>query len=167
MNINENKIELVPFLDEDLEIFKKWLDKEHVYKWFYSEEEEKSYYLDEAYNANVKNNPVKHFIVKSNSEKIGYCLYVDSHFQSEYSQEVYGEIFLEKYAYEINYFIGEEKYLNKGIGKIIVKKLEEKIIEIGGKEILADPDEENIISVKMLLSGGFTKIKNGAYVKKL
>lgn len=27
--------------------------------------------------------------------------------------------------------IGEEEYLNKGIGKIIIQKLEEEIIELG------------------------------------
>ncbi len=61
--------------------------------------------------------------------------------------------------------IGEEEYLNKGIGKIIIKKLEEKIIEIGGKEILADPNPKNIPSINVLLSNGFVKIKDGDYRK--
>ena len=38
--------------------------------------------------------------------------------------------------------IGEEEYLNRGIGKMIIRKLEEKIIELGGREIAADPSEE-------------------------
>jgi len=33
--------------------------------------------------------------------------------------------------------------------------------------ILADPDEENIISIKTLFSNGFVKIKDGDYRKKI
>ncbi|MCL2764663.1 MAG: GNAT family N-acetyltransferase [Treponema sp.] len=82
---------------------------------------------------------------------------MDYHFKQEYSKD----------AYEIGFCIGEEEYLNKGIGKIIIEKLEEKISEMGGKEILADPDEENIVSIKTFLSNGFIKIKNHAYGKKI
>ena len=63
--------------------------------------------------------------------------------------------------------IGEEEYLNHGIGKIIIRILEEKIMEAGGKEISADPSEENIISIKALLSNGFKKKRDGDYRKVL
>ena len=53
--------------------------------------------------------------------------------------------------------------MGKGFGGVIVKKLIEKIAEIGGKEILADPDEENIISIRTLLSNGFIKVKDCDY----
>ena len=60
-----------------------------------------------------------------------------------------------KDTYEIGYLISEEEYLNKGIGKLIIQILEERIIEPGGHEIAADPSEENIFSIKVLLSNGF------------
>jgi len=168
MNIRENKIVLKPLMEEDVSLFSKWLDKDYIHKWFCSAGEvEKEDWLNEINNRNSKCNHMKHFIVNYDDKQIGFCLYIDCHFEREYSQEMYGETFDENYAYEIGYCIGEEEYLNKGIGKIIVKKLEEKIIEIGGKEILADPGEENIISVKTLFSNGFIKIKNGDYRKKL
>lgn len=76
--------------------------------------------------------------------------------------------FTEKnHTYEIGYLIGEEEYLNKGIGKRIIQLLEEKIIQIGGKEISADPSEENIISIKVLLKNGFTKKSDGDYRKTI
>ena len=61
--------------------------------------------------------------------------------------------------------IGEEEYLNRGIGKMIIWKLEEKIIELGGREIAADPSEENAVSIKVLLSNGFKKKSDGDYRK--
>lgn len=41
------------------------------------------------------------------------------------------------------------------------------IIEIDRKEISTDPSEENIISIKVLLSNGFSKIKDGYYKKSI
>ena len=46
---------------------------------------------------------------------------------------------------------------------IIVKKLIGEIAEIGGKEILADPDEANVLSIRTLLSNGFVKVKDCDY----
>ena len=43
--------------------------------------------------------------------------------------------------------------------------MEDRIIKIGGKEIAADPAEENIISIKTLLSNGFKKKSDGDYRK--
>jgi len=174
MEINENEITLIPLLDDDVNLFCKWLEKEHIFRWFClkgNEEdngsEEKKAWLDEVINRNEKYKHLKHFIVNYNGKKIGFCLYMDCYFEQEYVQEIYGLTVGKNYAYEIGYCIGEEKYLGKGIGKIIVKKLEEKIINIGGKEILADPNEENIISIKTLLKNGFIKIKDGDYRKKI
>lgn len=72
-------------------------------------------------------------------------------------QEMYGDVAEQNHTYEIGYLIGEEEFLNRGIGKRIIQILEDKITEIGGKEIAADPAEENIISIKTLLSNGFKK----------
>ncbi|ULQ61007.1 GNAT family N-acetyltransferase [Brucepastera parasyntrophica] len=130
-----------------------------VSEWRWRKED----WLEEIKNRNGKFNFIKHFIVYCNDIQIGFCQYEDCYFL----QEVYGEVFDKNHTYGIGYLIGEEEYLNKGIGKIIVKKLEEKIIEIGGKELFADPLSENIASIKTLLSNGFVKIKEGDYRKKL
>lgn len=43
-------------------------------------------------------------------------------------ETLYGDVLVENHTYEIGYPIGEEEYLNRGISKIIIQKLEEKII---------------------------------------
>jgi GNAT superfamily N-acetyltransferase len=162
------EIELKPLMDDDIGIFKKWLDKEYIYKRLCPNgDEEKNDWVNEVNNRNSKYSYMKHFIVTCNDKKIGFCHYMDCDFEQEYTQEHYGITVDKGCVYEIGYFIGEEEYLNKGIGKIIVRKLEERIIETGGKEILADPDEKNIISIRTLLSNGFAKIKDSDYRKKL
>ena len=62
-------------------------------------------------------------------------------------------------------------YKDKKIGYCLfadcffLKDLEEKIIELGGREIAADPSEENAASIKVLLSNGFKKKSDGDYRK--
>ncbi len=154
-----NNITLKPLKYEDISLFCKWIDKEYIYKWFCPNgEEQRQDWLNEVENTNGKYDHFKHFIVYYKDIKIGYCLHLDVYFEPEYLQENYEITVDENSVYEIGYLIGEEEYLNKGIGKIIIKKLEEKIIEIGGKEIFADPDLRNIPSVNVLLSNGFVKI---------
>jgi len=168
MKINKNEIKLIPLTDKDVGLFSEWLDKAYIYKWFCPDGEgQRNDWLNEVRNTGGRYDHTKHYIVCYRNQQIGYGMYIDCHFEPEYSLENYEKTFDEGYAYEIGFLIGEPEYLNKGIGKIIVQKLEEKIIETGGKQILADPDEENTASVKTLLANGFVKIKDGDYRKKI
>ena len=169
MDIQENEIALQPLQDKDINTFSKWLDKEYIYKWLCPDGEEyREAWLDEVNNRNGKYNFMQHFIVYYNDKAIGFCLCMDCYFEREYIPEHYGMTVDKKESvFEIGYLIGEEEYLGKSIGNIIVKKLEEKIIQLGGNLILADPDEKNIISIKTLLSNGFVKVKDGDYRKQL
>ena len=45
---------------------------------------------------------------------------------------MYGDVAEQNHTYEIGYLIGEEEFLNRGIGKRIIQILEDRIIEIGG-----------------------------------
>jgi RimJ/RimL family protein N-acetyltransferase len=163
------ELTLKPLLDKDIELFCKWLNKDYIYKWLCPDGEEyREAWLDEVKNRNTKYPYMKHFIVYYNDAAIGFCLYMDCYFDREYIPEHYGIIVEEEgTVFEIGYLIGEEEYLNKGIGKLIVRKLEETIAATGGKEILADPAEENIVSIKTLLSNGFVKVKDGDYRKQI
>lgn len=160
---------LKSLLDKDIALFSRWLNKGYIYKWFCPDGDEyRVAWLDEVNNRNTLYSHMKHFIVHYNDVPIGFCLYMDCFFEPEYITEHYGiTVDKEGIVFEIGYLIGEEEYLNKGIGNLIVRKLEETIAAIGGKEILADPDEKNIASIKTLLNNGFVKIKNGDYRKRI
>lgn len=161
MIINNNEIVIKSIQEEDIPLFDKWLDKEYIKKWFGEKED----WLNEINERNGQYSFLKHFIVYYNDRKIGYCLYADCFFlkyleeEGHDFQEMYGDVAEQNHTYEIGYLIGEEEFLNRGIGKRIIQILEDRIIKIGGKEIAADPAEENIISIKALLSNGFKKKK--------
>jgi RimJ/RimL family protein N-acetyltransferase len=172
MTVNKSEILLKPLTDKDIPLFDKWLDKEYIKKWFGDKDD----WLNELNNRNGQYSFMKHFIVYYNDKKIGFCLYSDCFFFKDLPEETFDNSFLkslhadlaeENHTFEIGYLIGEEEYLNKGIGKIIIQKLEEKIIEVGGKEISADPTEDNTISIKVLLNNGFEKKGNGDYRKTI
>lgn len=172
--VNKTDIILKPLLAEDIPLFEKWLDKEYIYKRFCPDgEEQRKAWLDEVNNKDGKYDFLTHFIVYYHDRKIGYCLYVDCFSLKDLEEEgydfesMYGDVVEKNHTYEIGYLIGEEEYLNRGISKLIIQKLEKRIIELGGREISADPSEENIFSIKALLSNGFKKKKDGDYRKAL
>ena len=174
MRIHKNEITLKPLRDKDIVLFSKWLDKDYIYKWLCPDgEEQREAWLDQVTNQNGEYDFLKHFLVYYGDRKIGYCLYADCFFLKELEEkghdfeDLYGDVTEENHTYEIGYLIGEEEYLNKGIGKIIVRLLEEKIVALGGREIAADPSEENIVSIKTLLSNRFSKKSDGDYRKTI
>lgn len=172
MLINKSDISLKPLLPEDIPLFEKWLDKDYIYKRLCPDgEEQREAWLNEVTNKDGKCDFLSHFIVYHNDRKIGYCLYADCFFLKDLEEEghdfegLYGDVSEPNHTFEIGYLIGEEDYLNKGISKVVIQQLEEKIIELSGREISADPSEENSYSVKALLSNGFKKKRDGDYRK--
>lgn len=178
--INENDVKLAAFQDEDVALFGQWIDKNYIYKWFCCDGkddeqaradglEEKQAWLDEV--TNRKANPHRHqFMVACNGIKIGFGVCIDLAGELEYVEEYYPDLngkIAAREAFELGYCIGEENYLGKGIGKIIISKLEEAALKLGATLLLADPNEANIASVKVLLANGFGKYKDGDYRKRL
>jgi len=140
-------IELFKFTDEDMEIFKLWINKEYIKKWYGNLND----WIYEVNNRSSYFSFIKHFIVKCNDNKIGFCQYYDCYKAREewYKITNPGEIF------SIDYLIGEEEYLNKGYGKKIVEILIEKIKTEGGKKIIVQPELENKASNGILIANGF------------
>jgi RimJ/RimL family protein N-acetyltransferase len=153
-----DEIILENLTEEDINIIREWLQKDYIKKWY----DPKSEWISEIKNENGEYNFIKHFIVKCNSQKIGFCQYYDC-FEA---QEEWYRIDKSNNIYSIDYFIGEEKYLNKGYGKEIILKLIEKIKMENGKEIIVQPDIENIQSNKILLANGFEYIEDKKYLYK-
>lgn len=172
--INADDISLKTLLEEDVPLFEEWLNKEYICKWLCPDgDKQRDAWIDEVMNKDGKYSFLSHFIVHYQDKKIGYCLYADCFFLKDMKEEghdfddLYGDVSEANHTYEIGYLIGEEAYLGRGIGKIIVRRLEEKIRALGGREIAADPAEENTPSVKLLLSNGFKKKKDGDYRKSI
>ena len=180
--MNENDIKLEVFQDEDVAIFTQWLDKDYIYKWFCCDGKDdaqaridglegRKAWIDEV--TTRKENPHRNqFIAMTNhgDVKIGFGICLDLTGEPEYTKEQYPDLYgniKPGEAFEIGYCIGEEAYLGRGVGKIIIKKLEAAARDLGAALLLSDPSEDNIPSVKVLLANGFEKHKDTDYRKKL
>jgi RimJ/RimL family protein N-acetyltransferase len=153
-----DKIILEKLTEEDIILIGEWLQKVYIKKWY----DPISEWICEIKNENGEYNFIKHFIVKCNSQKIGFCQYYDCFA----AQEEWYKIDKGNYTYSIDYLIGEEKYLNKGYGKEIILKLIEKIKMENVKEIIVQPDIENVQSNKILLANGFEYMEDKKYLFK-
>jgi len=158
LNKNADNIILERLTEEAVVLVEQWLQKDYIKKWYDPIDE----WIYEIRNRDGEYRFIKHFIVKCNSQKIGFCQYYDCFT----AQEDWYKVDKNNQTYSIDYFIGEEDYLNKGYGKEIVRQLIEKVIMENGKEIIVQPDIENIKSNKVLLANGFVYKENEKYFYK-
>lgn len=141
-------LQLRPLEDKDISLFRGWLCKEHVGRW-YTEPEE---WLAEVNGRFDGYRFVTHLIADCDGKPIGFCQYYACVHAAE---DWYGDVPMEG-TYSIDYLIGEEAYLHKGLGKAIVLRLVEAIFRLkDAKRIIVQPEEENTNSRKTLLACGF------------
>lgn len=142
-------VEMRKFKSCDIELFKKWVYKDYVAKWY----EQPLDWIYELEHAQDEFSWVEHFIVVCDGKDIGFCQCYEYKLSGE---DWHGDIELEG-TYSIDYMIGERDYLKKGIGTKIINLLVKHLFETtSAKRIIVQPDEDNKTSCNTLLSAGFT-----------
>ncbi|MBC1444827.1 GNAT family N-acetyltransferase [Listeria seeligeri] len=155
------KIKLRKITDEDIELLTSWLNKKYIKKW-YNEPED---WLTEINGRHTEYSWINHFIVMNDEKSIGFCQYYDcfdaKDFEDWYSVDTAGKM------YSIDYLIGNEDYLGKGYGKLIVKELTELISSKENAQIIVvQPDTGNTASNNVLISNGYTLDQEKQYYYK-
>jgi len=139
----------------DLALLNIWLNKDYVRKYL----GEPSEWINEIKENMDKSDWIKYFIVFSDNIPIGFVQYYETNKAPEgiWSKEPEGTI-------GIDYLIGEEDYLQKGYGTIMIRNLIYLIRKTNKyKFIVADPVIENMASVSVLIDSGFIKQRSGLY----
>lgn len=140
--------------DSDIPLVERWLNKEHVKRWYEIPHLGVTIddWMTEIKERNGKYQWLTHLIVVWQGCPIGLCQYykcVDS------SDEDFGTLSLTG-SYGIDYLIGEEDYIGKGLGKRMISLLVDKIFSFQDAQIVtADIDKDNKASERVLLSSGF------------
>ena len=119
-----NKIDLIEFTDkkENYELMYKWCSQEFIYKWF--EQRKLSYEeIENKYKNKILSNQQQLFFINYNENKIGFVQIYKYDDKKSETLIKYDSI------YEYDIFIGEQKYLSKGIGTLIVKYVNNYIYE--------------------------------------
>lgn len=142
------KIKLRRFEDIDLPIFKEWLKKDHVKRW-YTEPED---WIEEVTLRDSTFSWITHFIVEYEEKSIGFGQFYQC---LNAKEECYAHI-PQIGTYSIDYLIGEADFLGKGYGKKTVQLLTEMIFRRSdSKRIVVQPEPENQGSCKALLANGY------------
>lgn len=128
----------------------KWCQNEFVYEWF--EQRILSYNeIVNKYKTKLKEKKQDLFIIQADNVDIGLV--------QIYKFENDITIDTDDNTYEYDLFIGEEEYLDKGIGKEIVNKVNDTIFnKYKASSIILRPFRRNIRAVKCYEKCGFTNI---------
>ena len=147
-NNNFNELDLVEFNDNHILLLKEWLEKEYIKKWFQKPED----WMNEIRLRETDYAFIHHYIVLDGINPIGFCQYYKCVDADEEDYRAFPKIG----TYSIDYLIGDENYLGKGIGKKIISLLKDLVFKLSdSKLIVVKPDKENIQSCKVLEKNGF------------
>ena len=147
-------LELRLLNDSDIPLVEVWLNKSHVKRWY--EIPHLGITIDdwvyEIKEHNGKFQWITYLVVLWQGCPVGLCLYYRC---ADSCNENFGTLPLND-SYGIDYLIGEEAYLGKGMGKEIITLLVDKIFSLpDAKRVTADVDKTNKVSQRALLSCGF------------
>lgn len=150
-------ITLRSLTDKDIPLIEKWLNKDHVKRWYEIPRlgitiqdwitEIKAYKTDFKW--------ITYLIVLYDDIPVGLCLYYQC---ADSIGEDFGTLPLAG-SYGIDYLLGDETLLGKGIGKKMIIALTEHVFALpDAQRITADIDSDNIASQKTVTSCGFTLV---------
>jgi RimJ/RimL family protein N-acetyltransferase len=146
--------------DNDIPLVESWLHKPHVKKWYEIPHLDLTTddWLYEIKERNGEFAWITYFIANLDSSPMGFCQYYKC---SDSKDEDFGSLPIEG-SYGIDYLIGEEDCIGKGLGKGIIELLLEKIFALPtAQRVTADIDIENEASKNVLLSCGFILLDEG------
>lgn len=139
----ESKITLSKMKSMDIPLIKTWMEQTYIQKWLGDPTD----WLEELENKDHTFDWIHHFLIHYDQKPIGFCQYFDCNHAPtgfEWDNEPQG-------TFAIDYFIGCPTYLQKGLGKEIIKTLVEHIRRNEHvKQIVADPVKDNLPSIKIL-----------------
>lgn len=148
-------LELRLLNDDDISLVENWLYREHVKRWYEIPNQGVSIsdWVHELKERNGEFQWLTHLIVLWQGCPIGLCQYYKC---EDSKEEDFGTMPIAG-SYGIDYLIGEEACIGKGIGKNMIAQLVDKVFSFpDAQRITADIDKENKASERVLLSCSFT-----------
>lgn len=150
-----------PLADDDLPMVEKWLNKPHVKRW-YEIPQLAITINDWLFEMNHRDSTfhwLTYLIVSWQDHPIGLCQY----YKCVDSDEDFGSLPLNG-SYGIDYLIGEEAYLGKGLGTQTVAQLVDTLFSFSDvKRVTADIAKDNTASKHTLSTCGFSLLDEGQH----
>ncbi len=142
-------ISLRAIQDEDLLTIRIWLYGERVRKWFTDPEE----WLREIRERGGEFSFIRHFIASIDDTPFAFCQLYPCASANEEEYAMYPR----EGTYSLDYMIGDDDFVGRGLGKAIVRALVDRVFTLpDARLIVAKPDADNAPSRATLESCGFT-----------
>ena len=140
MNISFRKLR---DCNDDFKLLHKWCKNKYIYEWF--EQRELSFEeIVTKYRNKLNGGKQELFIIQSDGKDIGYTQI----YKFEYDHDIKN---IDSYhnIYEFDIFIGEEEYLSKGIGVIIIKNISDMVYsKYNADSIMLRSFKRNVRAIK-------------------
>lgn len=144
-----DELTLRPLFENDIVLIERWLKVEHVKKWFEPTED----WLHEIKNRRGEFSFITHLIAEFKGVPFGFCQYYDMFYGQE--KENWLKIDKESECFSIDYLIGEEEFLHKGLGQKMIALMLNKLRDKGAKTVVVRPEIKNKKSNRVLKNSGF------------
>lgn len=141
----------------DLKYMHKWLNQDFVMKWYnkrpYTMKQVETKYLPYI----NKERPTQGYLIYYENSPIGYVQTYKIHDYEDCAQCVG----ISEVAAGLDIFIGEEKFLHKGLGKLIIHKFLKDIIFHSSETVscILGCEIDNLAAIKAYEKAGFTRVK--------
>jgi GNAT superfamily N-acetyltransferase len=148
---------------EHFPLLSGWLNAPHVSEWWSDGKVWDEKAVNEKYSSYVESykinecgekKPIFPFIIEYQGVAIGYIQYYNVH---DFERESFGDIqqYIPASCVALDFFIGDEAYLGKGLGTaILVQFLQEHIFK-NFSACYVDPEKENSRAVRTYEKAGF------------
>lgn len=160
-------ISFQPLATTDFENLLKWLQQPHVKKWWDADvnytleliQEKYGSYVDGYKKIGSERKPIHAFIIYFDDAPIGYIQYYNAYDFPRDGCELNN---LSKSLSAIDMFIGDEKYLGKGIGSKSLELFLESHVFTEFDYVFVDPALTNIFAIESYSKAGFKIVRSSS-----
>ena len=142
---------------DDMPLMHKWLNTDFVIQW-YGKKRRSLEEVTEHYATRVNGEMLtKSFLILYEESPIGYIQAYRIQDDPDYSACVQ----LEEDAAGVDLFIGEEDYIHKGLGAVVLKKFLSEIVfeSFPVESCIIGPEPENKVAIRAYEKAGFRYLK--------
>lgn len=155
------KITFAPLAESHFSLLLKWLESPHVKKWW---DQDVTYTMDlvhEKFGKHIhgialsknSNHKTYAYVICLDEEMIGYIQAYNAH---DFAQENHLNLSaISGSVCGIDLFIGEQLFLHKGLGTVILNAFESQVLTTHFDRCLIDPAKDNLTAIKAFTKAGF------------
>ncbi len=158
------QITFKPLAIEHFSYLKRWLNADHVAKWWSKDKAWTNKDIEQKYHTYTKGfkisgsdeKPLHAFIIECASKPIGYIQYYDV---NDFEREGYDLPLANEKTAAIDLYIGEKQYLNKNLSSVLLSQFIESYIQSPFSACFVDPDTANLAAIRTYETCGFVVVK--------